>query len=99
MRGQTGERNAIYNHNMIGPVCQSCGMPMNRDEKGGGTNLDGSKSKEYCSHCYHDGTWMLDMSLDEMQKRVGGLLKQRGAPPSVLEDAVGRITGLKRWLK
>ena len=24
--------------------CQSCGMPLRRDEKGGGTNADGSKS-------------------------------------------------------
>ncbi len=23
--------------------CQSCGMPLSRDEKGGGTNADGSK--------------------------------------------------------
>ncbi|MEZ5145910.1 MAG: zinc ribbon domain-containing protein [Bacteroidales bacterium] len=25
--------------------CQSCGMPLKRDEKGGGTNADGSKTK------------------------------------------------------
>lgn len=24
--------------------CQSCGMPLKKDEKGGGTNTDGSKS-------------------------------------------------------
>ncbi len=29
--------------------CQSCGMPMSRDEKGGGTNADGSKIAMYCS--------------------------------------------------
>jgi len=29
--------------------CQSCGMPLKRDEKGGGTNADGSKSVMYCS--------------------------------------------------
>lgn len=29
--------------------CQSCGMPMARDEHGGGTEADGSKSMMYCS--------------------------------------------------
>jgi len=39
--------------------CQSCGMPMSRDEKGGGTNADGSKSAMYCSHCYAGGKFTL----------------------------------------
>ena len=25
-------------------VCQSCGMPLSKDAKGGGTNADGSRS-------------------------------------------------------
>ena len=72
---------------------------MSKDEKGGGTNADGTKCAEYCSHCYSNGTWMMDMSLDDMQRRVGGLLKQRGAPSSVLDQAVSSIPKLKRWLK
>jgi Putative zinc ribbon domain len=35
--------------------CQSCGMPLKRDPKGGGTNADGSISKMYCSYCYEKG--------------------------------------------
>ena len=35
--------------------CESCGMPLKRDEKGGGTNADGSKSAKYCSYCYENG--------------------------------------------
>jgi hypothetical protein len=35
--------------------CQSCGMPLKRDEKGGGTNADGRKSTMFCSHCYENG--------------------------------------------
>jgi hypothetical protein len=38
--------------------CQSCGMPLKRDEKGGGTNADGSKSKMYCSYCYEKGEFV-----------------------------------------
>ena len=38
-----------------GPYCQSCGMPLSKDEKGGGSEADGSKSAEFCSHCYAAG--------------------------------------------
>ena len=38
--------------------CQSCGMPLKRDEKGGGSNADGSKSKMYCSYCYEKGEFI-----------------------------------------
>ncbi len=39
-------------------TCQSCGMPLKRDEKGGGTNADGSKSDLYCSFCYQNGEFL-----------------------------------------
>ncbi|HWA83266.1 MAG TPA: zinc ribbon domain-containing protein [Fimbriimonadaceae bacterium] len=80
-------------------VCQSCGMPMSQDAKGGGTNADGSRSTEYCSFCYDNGTWMMDMTLDQMQERVGGILKKFGAPDSVQKQAVAGIPLLKRWKK
>ncbi len=38
--------------------CQSCGMPLKRDEKGGGTNADGSKSEVYCSYCFENGEFL-----------------------------------------
>ena len=38
--------------------CQSCGMPLKRDEKGGGSNSDGSKSATYCSYCYENGEFI-----------------------------------------
>jgi hypothetical protein len=38
--------------------CQSCGMPLKRDEKGGGTNADGSKSTIYCSYCFDKGEFI-----------------------------------------
>jgi hypothetical protein len=51
--------------------CQSCGMPMKRDEKGGGANADGTRSTMYCSHCYQNGQFVLpDISVTEMQLRV-----------------------------
>src|SRR6266481_9650355 len=41
-----------------GPFCQSCGMPVSKDEKGGGTEGNGSKSTDYCSHCYRMGQFI-----------------------------------------
>ena len=35
--------------------CQSCGMPLHKDTKGGGTEKDGTKSTKYCSYCYSNG--------------------------------------------
>lgn len=72
-------------------------MPLNRDPKHGGTNADGSKSREYCSYCYQQGTWMMSMTLDDMQRRVGGLLKSKGAPDSIVTQAISGLPRLKRW--
>ena len=33
--------------------CQSCGMPLQKNEELG-TNHDGSKNEEYCCYCYKD---------------------------------------------
>lgn len=35
--------------------CQSCGMPLNKDTQGSGTEKDGTKSTKYCSYCYANG--------------------------------------------
>ena len=36
--------------------CQSCGMPLQKNEELG-TNHDGSKNEEYCCYCYKDGAF------------------------------------------
>jgi hypothetical protein len=38
----------------MGPFCQSCGMPMQKDEDFG-TEVDGAKSEKYCTYCYQGG--------------------------------------------
>lgn len=45
--------------------CQSCGMPMQKDEEFG-TNKDGGKNEDYCVYCYKDGAFTADVSMDEM---------------------------------
>ncbi len=44
--------------NSTNKSCQSCSMPLKRDEKGGGTNADGSISQLYCSYCFDQGEFI-----------------------------------------
>lgn len=82
----------------LGPLCQSCGMPMNRDEHGGGTESDGTRSTTYCSRCYNDGAFSVpEMTLPEMQLLVRGKLEQMQLPSAVIEGAVAGIPMLGRW--
>lgn len=36
-------------------LCQSCGMPLEKDPGKGGTKADKTKSEKYCSYCFEDG--------------------------------------------
>lgn len=78
--------------------CQSCGMPLSRDEKGGGTERDGSKSTMYCSHCYENGQFTLpDITAAEMKERVKGKIVEAGFPKFVAGFFVKNIHKLERW--
>jgi hypothetical protein len=78
--------------------CQSCGMPMARDERGGGTNADGSKSQMYCSHCYEGGRFTLpDLTVKQMQARVKGKMKEMGFPGILAGLFTRKIPKLERW--
>jgi hypothetical protein len=48
--------------------CQSCGFPLKKDKKGGGTEKDGSLSKEYCSMCYENEELLTPPEIDTAQK-------------------------------
>jgi len=78
--------------------CQSCGMPMKRDEKGGGTNADGTRSTTYCSHCYQNGQFVLpDISVVEMQARVREKIVEFGMPGLFAGFFTRKIPKLARW--
>ncbi len=80
--------------------CQSCGMPMKRDEQGGGSNADGSRSGMYCSHCYADGRFVLpDITLPQMQERVREKLREVGFPRYLTGFMTHGIPKLMRWRK
>lgn len=79
--------------------CQSCGMPLSKDEKGGGTNADGSKSNMYCSKCYENGQFHnpeID-SAEKMQAFVKEKLKSMGFPGFIAGFFTKGIPKLKRW--
>lgn len=83
---------------MFGPKCQSCGMPLSRDEHGGGSEADGSRSAEYCSRCYAGGR-LLDeqVTCAEMQARVLGKLREMKVPGFLANRFAARIPYLRRW--
>ncbi|MFN0214027.1 MAG: zinc ribbon domain-containing protein [Saprospiraceae bacterium] len=78
--------------------CQSCGMPMHRDDLGGGTNADGSKSVVYCSKCWQGGTFTSpDMTVVEMKALVKEKLKSFGFPGFIAGIFTRKIPKLERW--
>jgi len=85
---------------MAKQMCQSCGMPIKKDELKG-TEADGSKSQKYCKHCYAKGkfTWP-DATADQMQVYCMGILtKQKHWPSFLARMATNGIPKLERWRK
>lgn len=75
-------------------------MPLSRDEQGGGTNADGSRSKMYCSHCYQNGLFtMPDLTMEQMKDRVKGKMKEMGFPGFLSGLFTRNIPKLERWKK
>lgn len=80
-------------------ACQSCGMPMKRDPKKGGTNADGTRNTEYCSYCYVNGAFSspeLDTP-EKMQQFCIAQMKKMGMPGWIAWMFTRRIPRLKRW--
>jgi hypothetical protein len=80
--------------------CQSCGMPLKKDEKGGGTNSDGSLSLTYCSYCYQAGAFTRqEMTAKEMKELVKDKMKEMGFPGFIAGFFTWNIPRLERWKK
>ncbi len=78
--------------------CQSCGMPFKADPQGGGTNADGTCSREYCSYCFVGGRFVNpDMTVDAMRALVIEKLRERGYPGFVARFFASGLDRLKRW--
>jgi hypothetical protein len=73
-------------------------MPLKRDEKGGGTNADGTINSMYCSHCFRDGRFtMPDLTVEQMKERVREKLKEFGFPGFMAGFFTRGIPRLERW--
>jgi putative zinc ribbon protein len=78
--------------------CQSCGMPLSKDEQGGGTEADGTRSLVYCSHCYQRGSFtMPNLTMAQMQDRVKDKMKEMKIPGFLAYFFAKKIPKLKRW--
>lgn len=78
--------------------CQSCGMPMKQDPRGGGTNADGTVNRDLCSYCYRDGAFTQpDLTAAEMQTFCIDRLREQGVPRPVGWLMTRNIPRLKRW--
>ncbi len=78
--------------------CQSCGMPLSRDRRGGGSNADGTRSRVYCSRCFVGGGFLNpELTVEQMQALVQKKLRERGLPGFLGWIFTSRIPKLERW--
>lgn len=78
--------------------CQSCGMPLKADPKGGGTEADGRTSAEYCSFCYGNGKFHNPaMTIDEMRVLIIGKMVEKGYPRIIARLFTVGLDRLTRW--
>lgn len=79
--------------------CQSCGMPIKRDENGGGTHKDGTKCNKYCSYCLVDGEFRCSEidTAEKMQAFAKEKLKEMGFPGFIAGFFTKGIPKLERW--
>lgn len=83
----------------ISNICQSCGMPIDKDPKGGGTTADGRKSSLYCSFCFADGEFLDEgISLhDKIEKNVKMAVAMKIEEEKARRMAESILPKLKRW--
>jgi hypothetical protein len=80
--------------------CQSCGFPLKKDKKGGGTEANGSVSPRYCSMCYENGRFLTPPGIDtatKMQKFCIEEMKKDGYNGFFAWLATRGIPRLERW--
>jgi len=78
--------------------CQSCGMPL-QNEKDFGTNADGSRSEEYCFHCFQSGRF-LDEGItlhEKIEKNVKFATQMGMSENQARKMSSDVLPKLKRW--
>ena len=80
-------------------TCQSCGMPLSKDPKGGGTEANGALSTKYCSLCYQNGKFVEPhLTVDQMVTKVKKIMQEQMHIPGFLAGLFAKRTRkLERW--
>ena len=85
--------------------CQSCGMPLMRDEDCG-LNADGSINFDYCRYCYANGKFLQEVTMDQMIDHCAQFVDEvnKHMPQSMTAEEYkqmmrGFFPMLKRWRK
>lgn len=82
-----------------GIICQSCGMPMQKDEDFG-TDADGTKNGEFCHFCFKDGGFIDEgITMEQKIDKLVDIAAARMKIPreQVRAHALEIIPTLKRW--
>ena len=81
-------------------ICQSCGMPLQKEEDFG-TNANGSKSEEYCFHCFQNGKFLDEgITLEgKISKNVKFAVQMGMSEDEAWKLASEVLPKLKRWKK
>jgi len=80
-------------------ICQSCGMPLTKEEEKG-TNKDGGRNEEYCVYCYEKGEFTHNMTLEETIADSVNYAEMAGlTEEEMLKQAREYLPMLKRWKK
>jgi hypothetical protein len=73
-------------------------MPLSKDPQGGGSERDGGKSAEYCSHCYRNGQFTEpDLTAELMMGKVEAKLRTMHFPGFLAKRFAKSIPSLNRW--
>jgi hypothetical protein len=75
-------------------------MPLSKDESGGGTDADGTKSTHYCRHCYVLGRFTEpDLNAEQTAEKVRAKIKQMHIPAFLAKSLTKDIPKLERWAR
>lgn len=79
--------------------CQSCCMPMDKEELFG-TEADGTRNEEYCCYCYQNGAFAQNCTMEEMAELCAGIMAEED--PNVSKETARAemlklLPRLKRW--
>lgn len=83
--------------------CQSCGMPLQKQEDYG-TNPDGRRNEDYCCYCFENGAFTMDCTMEEMINHCAQFVDEWNKDSDVTytkEEAIAQMKlyfpSLKRW--